>query len=144
MIQVLVFTADHFHSGILCRAVLCSLAVVSPEHPLLGAPVCLGLPFPLPNSLAGLCQPCWAALSMDFVCLASLYSISSPKSKAGIREGEGGYFSCCWSRASELGRQGMCGVCVWGSWALPALKPSPVSVGTNANPKPEVGLVLTV
>lgn len=49
---------------------------------------------------------------MDLVYLALLYSISSPKSKAGIREGEGGYFRCCWSEASELGRQGMCGVCV--------------------------------
>lgn len=123
---------------------MCSLTVVSPEHPLPVAPVCLGLPFPLPNSLAGLCQPCWAALGMDFVYLALLYSISSLKSKAGIKEGEGGYFRCCWSQASEQGRQGMCGVCVWGSWGLPGLESSPVSVGMNANPKPEVGLVLTL
>lgn len=33
---------------------------------------------------------------------------------------------------------------VWGSWALLSLKSSPVSVGTNANLKPEVGLVLTL
>lgn len=72
---------------------------------------------------------------MDLVCLALLYSVSSPKSQAGIREGEGGYFQCCWSPASELGRQGMRG------GGLPGLKSSPVSVGMKANPKPEVGLV---
>lgn len=32
---------DHFHSGVLGSAILCSLAVVSTEHSLFAAPVCL-------------------------------------------------------------------------------------------------------
>lgn len=53
---------------------------------------------------------CWAALRMAFVYLFLLYSLYSPRSKTGIREGRDGWFRSCWSQASKLGRQGMWGV----------------------------------
>lgn len=59
----------------------------------------------------------WAALRMAFVYLFLLYSLYSSRSKTGIREGGVGYFRCCWSQASDLGRQGMWGVCV-GKWGF--------------------------
>ena len=38
---------------------------------------------------------CWAALRVAFVYLFLLYSLYSPRSKTGIREGGDGYFRCC-------------------------------------------------
>lgn len=52
---------------------------------------------------------CWAALRMAFVYVFLLYSLYSPRSKTGTREGGDGYFRCCWSQASKLGREGMRG-----------------------------------
>lgn len=76
--------------------------------------------------------------SENGLCLSG-FSLYSTASKTGIREGGDGYFRCCWSQTSKLGRQGR-----GREQGFTKSKILSCFCRHERKPKPEVVLVLTL